>query len=88
VAGSRLFARRIIEGDFDGALAIARRQVDAGAQAIDVNMDEALLDSEAAMTRFSTGGFRAGDRPRPGRRGFVAVVRRRSGLRCIGGKRS
>jgi 5-methyltetrahydrofolate--homocysteine methyltransferase len=44
---SRIFARRIVEGDFDGALAIARRQVDAGAQAIDVNMDEALLDSEA-----------------------------------------
>jgi len=41
VAGSRVFARRIVEGDFDGALAIARRQVEAGAQAIDVNMDEA-----------------------------------------------
>jgi len=52
VAGSRAFARRILEGDFDGALEIARRQVDAGAQAIDVNMDEAMLDSEAAMTRF------------------------------------
>ncbi|MGD0018870.1 MAG: methionine synthase [Candidatus Limnocylindrales bacterium] len=52
VAGSRLFARRIVDGDFDGALEIARRQVEAGAQAIDVNMDEALLDSEAAMTRF------------------------------------
>ena len=52
VAGSRAFARLIVEGDFDGALEIARRQVEAGAQAIDVNMDEALLDSEAAMGRF------------------------------------
>jgi 5-methyltetrahydrofolate--homocysteine methyltransferase len=52
VAGSRAFARRVAEGDFDGALDIARRQVEAGAQAIDVNMDEAMLDSEAAMSRF------------------------------------
>jgi 5-methyltetrahydrofolate--homocysteine methyltransferase len=52
VAGSRAFARLIVAGDFDGALEVARRQVEAGAQAIDVNMDEALLDSEAAMTRF------------------------------------
>jgi 5-methyltetrahydrofolate--homocysteine methyltransferase len=52
VAGSRAFARRIVEGDFDAALEIARRQVEAGAQAIDVNMDEAMLDSEATMGRF------------------------------------
>ena len=52
VAGSRAFARKIVDGDFDGALEIARRQVEAGAQAIDVNMDEAMLDSEASMTRF------------------------------------
>jgi 5-methyltetrahydrofolate--homocysteine methyltransferase len=52
VAGSRAFAHRVINGDFDAALGIARRQVGAGAQAIDVNMDEALLDSEAAMGRF------------------------------------
>jgi 5-methyltetrahydrofolate--homocysteine methyltransferase len=52
VAGSRAFARLIVEGDFDGALEVARRQVEAGAQAIDVNMDEALLDSEAAISRF------------------------------------
>ncbi len=52
VAGSRAFARLIVAGDFDGALEIARRQVEAGAQAIDINMDEALLDSEAAMVRF------------------------------------
>jgi len=52
VAGSRAFARLIVEGNFDGALEVARRQVEAGAQAIDVNMDEALLDSEAAMSRF------------------------------------
>jgi 5-methyltetrahydrofolate--homocysteine methyltransferase len=52
VAGSRAFARRIVEGDFDAALEIGRRQVESGAQAIDVNMDEAMLDSEVAMGRF------------------------------------
>jgi 5-methyltetrahydrofolate--homocysteine methyltransferase len=87
VAGSRLFARRIIEGDFDGALAIARRQVDAGAQAIDVNMDEALLDSEAAMTRFLN---LVASEPAIARVPVVvdsslwSVVE--AGLRCIGGK--
>jgi 5-methyltetrahydrofolate--homocysteine methyltransferase len=52
VAGSRAFAKRVVAGDFDGALEIARNQVDGGAQAIDVNMDEALLDSEVSMTHF------------------------------------
>jgi 5-methyltetrahydrofolate--homocysteine methyltransferase len=52
VAGSPKFARLVREGDFDGALSIAREQVKNGAQIIDVNMDEALLDSVAAMTRF------------------------------------
>ncbi|NUN94401.1 MAG: methionine synthase, partial [Verrucomicrobiae bacterium] len=52
VAGSPKFARLVREGRFEDALAIARQQVEGGANAIDVNMDEALLDSEAAMTRF------------------------------------
>ncbi len=52
VTGSRLFARLILAGRFEEALAIARQQVDGGAQIIDVNMDEAMLDSEQAMTRF------------------------------------
>ncbi len=52
VTGSRKFARLITEGRFEDALAVARQQVENGAQVIDVNMDEAMLDSEQAMTRF------------------------------------
>ncbi|MDT3670559.1 MAG: methionine synthase [Aromatoleum sp.] len=52
VTGSKAFARMILEGRFDDALAVARQQVDNGAQVIDINMDEAMLDSQAAMERF------------------------------------
>lgn len=52
VTGSARFLRLIKEDDFDTALDVARQQVDDGAQIIDVNMDEGLLDSKAAMTRF------------------------------------
>ena len=52
VAGSAKFRRLILEGDFEAGLKIAREQVENGAQIIDVNMDEAMLDAEAAMTRF------------------------------------
>ena len=52
VTGSRKFARLIKEGKFDDALAVAREQVEGGANMIDVNMDEGLLDSQAAMTMF------------------------------------
>ncbi|HZW73836.1 MAG TPA: dihydropteroate synthase, partial [Caldimonas sp.] len=52
VTGSRAFARLILAGDFAGAVEIARQQVANGAQMIDVNMDEAMLDSKAAMVRF------------------------------------
>jgi 5-methyltetrahydrofolate--homocysteine methyltransferase len=52
VTGSRAFARMILEGRFEDALSVARQQVDNGAQIIDVNMDEAMLDSKAAMVRF------------------------------------
>ncbi|MEB2351038.1 MAG: methionine synthase [Burkholderiaceae bacterium] len=52
VTGSKAFARLILGGQFDEALAVARQQVENGAQVIDVNMDEAMLDSVAAMTRF------------------------------------
>jgi 5-methyltetrahydrofolate--homocysteine methyltransferase len=52
VTGSPKFARLIQANDFEGALQVARQQVDNGAQLIDVNMDEGLLDSEAAMVRF------------------------------------
>src|SRR5687767_14553895 len=52
VTGSKAFARLILGGDYAGALAVARQQVENGAQVIDVNMDEAMLDSEKAMTTF------------------------------------
>ena len=52
VTGSAKFARLIKEGDFDTAVSIARDQVDNGAQIIDVNMDEGMLDSEAAMVHY------------------------------------
>jgi len=52
VTGSKAFARMILNGQFEDALAVARQQVENGAQVIDVNMDEAMLDSKAAMVRF------------------------------------
>jgi 5-methyltetrahydrofolate--homocysteine methyltransferase len=52
VTGSKAFARLILNGQYAEALAVGRQQVDNGAQVIDVNMDEAMLDSKAAMTTF------------------------------------
>src|SRR5215207_4061998 len=52
VTGSRKFARLVLAGDYEPGLEIARQQVDNGAQMIDVNMDEGMLDSEHAMTTF------------------------------------
>ena len=52
VTGSRAFARLVLAGDYAGALSVARQQVENGAQLIDVNMDEGMLDAEKAMTTF------------------------------------
>src|SRR5271166_5314405 len=52
VTGSAKFRKLIEAGDYDGALAVAREQVESGANVLDVNMDEGLLDSEKAMTTF------------------------------------
>ena len=52
VTGSKQFARLVLAGEFEQAVAVARQQVENGAQVIDINMDEAMLDSEAAMVRF------------------------------------
>ena len=52
VTGSKAFSRLILAGDYAGALAVARQQVESGAQVIDVNMDEAMLDSEKAIVTF------------------------------------
>ena len=52
VTGSARFAKLILDGDYETAVNIARGQVENGAQIVDVNMDEGMLDSEAAMTRY------------------------------------
>ncbi|HEY0818082.1 MAG TPA: methionine synthase [Rhizobacter sp.] len=52
VTGSKAFARMILNGQFEEALAVARQQVENGAQVIDINMDEAMLDAKASMVRF------------------------------------
>lgn len=52
VTGSPAFARLILAGDYEAALSVARQQVDGGAQIIDINMDEGMLDSVAAMEKF------------------------------------
>lgn len=52
ITGSPKFSKLILGGDYEAALSVARQQVEGGAQIIDVNMDEGMLDSEAAMTKF------------------------------------
>ena len=87
VTGSRAFARMILNGEFEQALAVARQQVENGAQVIDINMDEAMLDSQAAMERFLN---LIGSEPDIARVPIMidssrwAVIE--AGLRCIQGK--
>eukprot|EP00899_Mesostigma_viride_P007111 jgi/Mesvir1/16400/Mv18138-RA.1 len=52
IAGSSLYKKAIVEGNYDKALAIALKQVQQGAQVLDINMDDGLVDGVAAMTRF------------------------------------
>ena len=52
ITGSKKFEKLILSGDYEGALAVARSQVEGGAQVLDVNMDEGLIDSEEAMRKF------------------------------------
>ena len=52
ITGSPKFSKLILADDFEGALAVARHQVEGGANILDVNMDEGMIDSEATMTRF------------------------------------
>jgi 5-methyltetrahydrofolate--homocysteine methyltransferase len=52
VTGSRRFAKLILQDDYAAAVEVARQQVENGAQMLDINMDEGMLDSEAAMSRF------------------------------------
>jgi 5-methyltetrahydrofolate--homocysteine methyltransferase len=52
ITGSKKFERLILAGDYDAALSVARQQVEGGAQVLDINMDEGLLDSEKAMQKY------------------------------------
>ncbi len=87
VTGSRRFARLVRAGDYEGALRVARDQVAGGANILDVNMDEALLDSERAMTTFL--GW-IGSEPEIARLPIMVDSSRFSvleaGLKCLQGK--
>ena len=87
VTGSKAFARLILAGDYPEALAVARQQVENGAQVIDVNMDEAMLDSAAAMTRFlQLVAVRAGHRARAHHDRQLQVERDRGGTEVRAGQ--
>ncbi|HSP59786.1 MAG TPA: homocysteine S-methyltransferase family protein, partial [Ornithinimicrobium sp.] len=87
ITGSPKFARHVKEGDWDAAVAIARQQVEAGAQLIDVNVDEGMLDGPATMTHFLN--LLAGE-PDVARVPVMIDSSRwevlEAGLRCIQGK--
>ncbi|MBI2192533.1 MAG: methionine synthase [Planctomycetes bacterium] len=87
LTGSPRFAKLILAGEFEPALEIARQQVENGAQILDINMDEGMLDSEAAMTRFL---HLAASEPYVAKVPFMIDSSRWSvleaGLQCIQGK--
>jgi 5-methyltetrahydrofolate--homocysteine methyltransferase len=87
ITGSPKFSKLILAGDFDGALAVARQQVQGGANLLDVNMDEAMIDSEAAMIRFLN---LIGSEPEIARVPIVIDSSKWSvieaGLKCVQGK--
>ena len=87
VTGSRAFAKMILEERYDDALRVARQQVENGAQVVDVNMDEAMLDGKAAMVRFLN---LAASEPDIARVPFMLDSSKweviEAGLKCIQGK--
>jgi len=87
ITGSPRFSKLILAGDFDGALAVARQQVQGGANLLDVNMDEGMIDSEAAMVRFLN---LIGSEPEIARIPIVVDSSKWSvieaGLKCLQGK--
>jgi 5-methyltetrahydrofolate--homocysteine methyltransferase len=87
VTGSARFKKLILAGDYDAAVEVARDQVENGAQILDVNMDEALLDSEQAMTTFLK---RVGAEPDIARIPVMVDSSKWSvieaGLKCVSGK--
>src|SRR5213595_2295478 len=87
ITGSPKFSKLILAGDFEGALAVARQQVQGGANLLDVNMDEGMIDSEAAMVRFLN---LIGSEPEIARIPIVVDSSKWSvieaGLKCLQGK--
>jgi len=87
ITGSPKFSKLILAGDFDGALVVARQQVQGGANMLDVNMDEGMIDSEAAMMRFLN---LIGSEPEIARIPIVIDSSKWSvieaGLKCVQGK--
>ena len=87
ITGSPKFSKLILGGDFDGAVAVARQQVLGGANMLDVNMDEAMIDSEAAITRFLN---LIGSEPEIARVPIVIDSSKwtviEAGLKCVQGK--
>ncbi|PYJ68108.1 MAG: methionine synthase, partial [Verrucomicrobia bacterium] len=87
ITGSPKFSKLVLAGDFEGALAVARQQVQGGANLLDVNMDEGMIDSEASMTRFLN---LVGSEPEIARIPIVIDSSKWSvieaGLKCVQGK--
>src|SRR5438876_10821187 len=87
ITGSPKFSKLILAGDFEGALVVARQQVQGGANLLDVNMDEGMIDSEASMTRFLN---LVGSEPEITRIPIVIESSKwtviEAGLRCVAGK--
>ncbi|MEP6809887.1 MAG: homocysteine S-methyltransferase family protein, partial [Chthoniobacterales bacterium] len=87
ITGSPRFSKLILNGDFEGAVAVARQQVKGGANILDVNVDEGMIDSEATMTRFLN---LIGSEPEISRIPFMIDSSKWSvieaGLRCVQGK--
>ena len=87
ITGSPKFSKLILADDFDGALVVARQQVQGGANLLDVNMDEGMIDSEAAMVRFLN---LIGSEPEIARIPIVVDSSKWSvieaGLKCLQGK--
>ncbi len=87
ITGSPRFSKLILADDFEGALTVARQQVQGGANLLDVNMDEGMIDSEATMTRFLS---LVGSEPEIARIPIVIDSSKWSvleaGLKCVQGK--
>src|SRR5881396_1061510 len=87
ITGSPKFSKLILADDFEGALTVARQQVQGGANLLDVNMDEGMIDSEAAMTRFLN---LIGSEPEIARIPIVIDSSKwtviEAGLKCVQGK--